>query len=72
MIFKGAKVAKWKPEDGVNPEELGDSYLEGDIIVTHKTRNGLTAESSRWKNGIVPYTISDDFSKHTSFHTYCT
>lgn len=59
----GSKVARWKPEDGTNPEELGDTYFEGDIIINAKSRNGLKSENSHWKNGIVPYTISDDFSK---------
>ena len=59
-------MAKWTPEDKVNPEELGDSYAEGDILIppNSKARNGLSAESARWKNGIVPYRVSDDFSEY--------
>lgn len=60
----GAKVARWKPEDKVNPEELGDTYAEGDILIppNSNARNGLSAESARWKNGVVPYRVSDDFN----------
>ncbi|EEB20511.1 Astacin precursor, putative [Pediculus humanus corporis] len=64
----GSKVARWKPEDGTNPEELGDTYFEGDIIIDAKSRNGLKSENSHWKNGIVPYTISDDF-KYKDYNT---
>lgn len=47
----------------MNPEELGEDYLEGDIMPSAKSRNGLKAESARWKGGKVPYKISDKFSK---------
>lgn len=52
----------------MNPEELGDSYAEGDILIppNSKARNGLSAESSRWKDGIVPYRVTDDFSGYLS------
>lgn len=59
-------MASWSPLDSVNPEELG-SYAEGDIVMPKiaSARNGLKAESSHWKGGVVPYRISDDFSKST-------
>lgn len=58
----GARLAKYNPEvDGGNPEELG-SYLEGDILMPlGQARNGLTATSARWPNGIVPYEIRGNF-----------
>lgn len=60
----GRRVAQWTKEMKVNPEELG-SYLEGDIMVTKDTkRNGLTDESKRWPNGIIPYIITGNFSKY--------
>ncbi|KAH8388631.1 hypothetical protein KR093_011566 [Drosophila rubida] len=48
----------------VNPEELG-SYLEGDILVPQTDltmKNGLTTQSSRWPNGVVPYEIRGNFN----------
>lgn len=50
----------------MNPEELGDTYAEGDIRLPErlKFRNGLKAETARWKGGVVPYRISDDFSEY--------
>lgn len=48
----------------VNPEELG-TYLEGDILVPMQkitVKNGLTTQSSRWPNGIVPYEIRGNFN----------
>ncbi|XP_030573374.1 low choriolytic enzyme [Drosophila novamexicana] len=50
--------------DKVNPEELG-SYLEGDILVPQSPitmKNGLTTQSSRWPNGVVPYEIRGSFN----------
>lgn len=66
----GKKVAKWSKKSKVNPEELGE-YAEGDIRQTKSSgRNGLAALSYRWFNGIVPYTISTDFSKYPIFFLY--
>lgn len=57
----GQRVAKWLPESGVNPEELGE-YFEGDIM-SSPTRNGMLDETYRWKNGVVPYEIGGSFGK---------
>lgn len=58
-------VANYTPETHpVNPEELG-SYLEGDILIPKQgvtMKNGLTTQSSRWPNGIVPYEIRGNFN----------
>jgi hypothetical protein len=56
------RVAAWKMGSGVNPEELG-LYLEGDIVVPN-SRNGLTAETARWRGGTVPYVIGASFSEY--------
>lgn len=58
----GRLVAQYNPEiDDINPEELG-SYAEGDMLMPHGFgRNGLTAQSSRWPGGIVPYEIRGNF-----------
>ncbi|XP_065205602.1 zinc metalloproteinase nas-13-like isoform X2 [Planococcus citri] len=54
----GDHVAKWTPNSGVFPEELGE-YAEGDILHPISfTRNGLKAKSSRWTNKVIPYEIS--------------
>lgn len=60
----GRLVAQYNPEtDDVNPEELG-SYAEGDMLMPHGLgRNGLTALSSRWPGGIVPFEIRGNFGK---------
>lgn len=59
----GAKVAEWHEGAEVNPEELGE-YAEGDILFPLGFgRNGLTAETSRWPGGVVPYMISPYFSR---------
>lgn len=58
-------VANYTPEAfEVNPEELG-SYLEGDILVPKTNlvmKNGVTSQSSRWPQGIVPYEIRGNFN----------
>lgn len=58
----GEILAKYNPEtDGRNPEELG-SYLEGDILMPlGQARNGLSATSARWPNGIIPFEIRGNF-----------
>ncbi|XP_075158652.1 hatching enzyme 1.2-like [Haematobia irritans] len=58
-------VANYTAESSsVNPEELG-TYLEGDILVPKQgviMKNGLTTQSSRWPQGIVPYEIRGNFN----------
>lgn len=44
-----------------NPEERGP-YLEGDLLVPVNTKNGIKVESSRWRNGEIPYEIRGPFS----------
>ncbi|XP_021924921.1 zinc metalloproteinase nas-13-like isoform X2 [Zootermopsis nevadensis] len=56
----GERVAAWKMDSEVNPEEMG-LYLEGDIM-TPKSRNGLTAQTARWPGGIVPYEMGSFFN----------
>lgn len=62
----GEVLARYNPEtDGGNPEELG-SYLEGDILMPlGQARNGLSATSARWPNGVIPYEIRGGFGKYT-------
>ncbi|XP_065173105.1 zinc metalloproteinase nas-8-like [Atheta coriaria] len=48
-------------DDAVNPEELGE-YFEGDILFPNG-RNGLIAEVSHWKDGIIPYEIRGSFNQ---------
>lgn len=45
----------WDIVDG-NPEEQGP-YVEGDLLFPTDARNGMKAESSRWKNGIFSNNI---------------
>jgi hypothetical protein len=58
------RVAAWKNDSNVNPEELG-LYLEGDIMQP-SSRNGLTALTARWPGGIIPYEIRGTFSECSS------
>lgn len=60
----GRLVAQYNPEiDDINPEELG-SYAEGDMLMPQGFgRNGLTAQSSRWPGGLVPFEIRGNFGK---------
>lgn len=53
----GKNVEEWTEEMEVNPEELGE-YLEGDILIPSDGKNGLLGETTKWKDGIVPYEIS--------------
>jgi hypothetical protein len=46
----------------INPEEIGP-YVEGDLLVPIQSKNGMTKESLRWKNGEVPYVIKGRFSE---------
>ena len=45
-----------------NPEETGP-YLEGDLLIPTKGRNGMTSQSLRWKNRVVPYVIRGLYSE---------
>ncbi|XP_054728325.1 hatching enzyme 1.2 [Anastrepha obliqua] len=58
-------VANYTPDaSSVNPEELG-SYLEGDILVPTSgalTKNGITTQSSRWPDAVVPFEIRGNFN----------
>lgn len=58
----GELVAKWSPDDGTNPEELGE-YAQGDILFSSSgpLRNGMKAESFRWTSKIIPFEIKGDF-----------
>lgn len=60
----GLLVAQYNPQtDDINPEELGN-YAEGDMLMPRGfARNGLTAQSSRWPNGQVPFEIRGNFGK---------
>jgi hypothetical protein len=54
-VAVGRSVAEWTPEISQNPEELGN-YFEGDILhPIGEGRNGLQRDSSKWKDGVVPY-----------------
>lgn len=49
--------------NNTNPEEIGP-YLEGDILIPRpEPRSGMKKKSLRWKNGRVPYVISEDFGE---------
>lgn len=62
----GVLVANYDPnKDEINPEELG-SYLEGDMLMpAGMARNGLSAVSSRWPGGVVPFEIRGNFGEST-------
>lgn len=45
-----------------NPEEQGP-YLEGDLLFPTDAKNGMRAESLRWKSGVVPFEIRGSYSK---------
>lgn len=48
---------------GDNPEELS-SYLQGDLLIPiSNMRNGMRAESYRWRGGEVPFEIRGSFSE---------
>lgn len=53
----GRMVDEWSSDSIMNPEELG-SYFQGDILIpTEEGRNGIVRESTRWPNGVVPYSF---------------
>nr|XP_023016554.1 zinc metalloproteinase nas-13-like isoform X1 [Leptinotarsa decemlineata] len=56
----GKRLESWNVTSEQNPEEY-EMYLEGDILIPAKSRNGLVSEAFRWKNGVIPYEISGDF-----------
>ncbi|XP_060533365.1 hatching enzyme 1.2-like [Cylas formicarius] len=56
----GKIVENWNATSEYNPEELGE-YAEGDIVFPKKGRNGLIAEASRWKDGVIPYEIKGPY-----------
>lgn len=45
-----------------NPEERGP-YLEGDLLIPIKSKNGISSQAYRWPNKQIPYEISGRFSK---------
>lgn len=45
-----------------NAEEQGP-YLEGDLLIPSNSKNGMKAESYRWKNGEIPFVINGGFSR---------
>lgn len=60
----GDIIKNWNTDvDGYHPEQMGN-YWGGDIYIpTPLTRNGIIDMSKKWKNGIVPFQISGNFSK---------
>ncbi|XP_066246564.1 hatching enzyme 1.2-like [Euwallacea similis] len=56
----GKILENWNVTSDVNPEELGE-YAEGDILFPKRGRNGLIAESARWPDGVIPYSINGYF-----------
>ena len=48
-----------------NPEESGP-YLQGDLLIPSTQRNGMRAESYRWRNGEIPFEIKGSFSKFSN------
>lgn len=45
-----------------NPEERGP-YLEGDLLIPYKSKNGISSQAYRWPNKQIPYEISGKFSE---------
>ncbi|KAJ8956335.1 hypothetical protein NQ318_015073 [Aromia moschata] len=56
----GKRLEEWNSTSEMNPEELGE-YAEGDIVFPSRARNGMVAQSFRWKNGVIPYEIVGRF-----------
>ncbi|XP_022918847.1 zinc metalloproteinase nas-7-like [Onthophagus taurus] len=54
-------VNEWTIDSNINPEEVG-GYLEGDILVPTKGRNGLVAFSAKWEGSVVPYVIEGPYT----------
>lgn len=65
---RAEKAQTKKSEVRSNPEEVGP-YVEGDILVPSSTgaggRNGMVAESYRWRDAIVPFEITGSFDART-------
>ncbi|XP_066144375.1 hatching enzyme 1.2-like [Euwallacea fornicatus] len=57
----GKILENWNATSDANPEELGE-YAEGDILFPRRGKNGLIAESARWPNGVIPYSIDGYFN----------
>ncbi|XP_024880981.1 astacin-like metalloendopeptidase [Temnothorax curvispinosus] len=55
----GDRVAHWKKEMKVNPEELGN-YLEGDIMLTEDHQEHI----NYWPDVIIPTIFSGDFNQN--------
>jgi hypothetical protein len=62
IFGKPIEVQRLEVDGNTNAEELG-SYLEGDLLIPSVSKNGMKAESLRWKNGEVPFEIRGNFSK---------
>ncbi|XP_076034717.1 meprin A subunit beta-like [Oratosquilla oratoria] len=61
-LVAGSPLNNWTPDSSVNADEMGD-YFEGDIVGPLPTyKNGLIDEKYRWKDGVVPYVISETFA----------
>lgn len=59
----GKAVRDWTPDHDQNPEELG-TYVQGDMLIPGvEGRNGLVTASSRWPNGVVPYSFAPSLCK---------
>lgn len=58
-------MSKWDPSKDQNAWEMS-GLIEGDIMPASANlgRNGLRNEKYRWKNGVVPYFITElEFSE---------
>lgn len=65
-LFGEPQKSKGSVANNSNFEEEGP-YLEGDLLVPISSRNGMISESSRWKNGEVPYIIRGRYSEFNAF-----
>ncbi|XP_045539227.1 hatching enzyme 1.2 [Papilio machaon] len=59
----GDSLSTWSESSLMNPEEMGN-YGQGDILMPpHHARNGMKDKTSRWPNGIIPYSIDGLFTQ---------